>query len=38
MGLRDVGAVDVLARNAGFSLVDDIALPANNRLLLWRRA
>ena len=37
MGLRDVGAVDALARAAGFAHVEDIALPANNRLLLWRR-
>lgn len=37
MGLRDIGAVEALARNAGFGFVDDIAMPANNRLLLWQR-
>jgi hypothetical protein len=37
MGLRDVAAVDALARAAGFVHVDDIALPANNRILLWQR-
>ncbi|HEY6942527.1 DUF938 domain-containing protein [Dokdonella sp.] len=37
MGLRDVAAVDALARAAGFAFVDDVAMPANNRLLLWRR-
>lgn len=38
MGLRDVAAVDALARRAGFAFVDDVAMPANNRILLWRRA
>ncbi|MBA8882863.1 DUF938 domain-containing protein [Dokdonella fugitiva] len=38
MGLRDVAAVDALARDAGFASVADVAMPANNRLLLWRRA
>lgn len=37
MGLRDVQAVDALARAAGFALIDDIAMPANNRMLLWQR-
>ena len=37
MGLRDFEAVDALARGIGFMLTDDIAMPANNRLLLWRR-
>jgi SAM-dependent methyltransferase len=37
MGLRDVAAVDALALAAGFARVDDIALPANNRILLWQR-
>lgn len=37
MGLRDVADVDALARAAGFDLVDDAAMPANNRLRLWRR-
>lgn len=37
MGLRDVAAVDALARAAGFAHLEDVALPANNRILLWQR-
>lgn len=37
MGIRDAAAVCALARDAGFALVDDVAMPANNRILLWRR-
>lgn len=37
MGLRDFAAVDALARTAGFAFVDDVSMPANNRLLLWQR-
>lgn len=37
MGLRDVEAVDALARAIGFRLLADIAMPANNRCLVWRR-
>jgi cyclopropane fatty-acyl-phospholipid synthase-like methyltransferase len=37
MGIRDVAAVDALALAAGFTRVADIAMPANNRLLLWQR-
>lgn len=36
-GLRDVEAVDALARGIGLRLVDDVAMPANNRSLVWRR-
>ncbi|HEV2608106.1 MAG TPA: DUF938 domain-containing protein [Xanthomonadaceae bacterium] len=36
MGLRDVEAVDALARSIGLLLVADIAMPANNRCLVWR--
>lgn len=36
-GIRDFKAVDALARAAGWVLVDDIAMPANNRCLIWRR-
>ena len=36
-GLRDVEAVDALARAAGFAFADDRAMPANNRCLVWRR-
>jgi len=37
MAIRDVEAVDALACRAGFDLVDDIAMPANNRCRMWRR-
>ncbi len=35
-GIRDFEAVDALARDAGLQLVDDAAMPANNRCLAWR--
>lgn len=35
-GIRDVEAVQRLADSAGLRPLDDIAMPANNRLLLWR--
>jgi len=34
--IRDFEAVDALARAAGFALQEDHAMPANNRLLVWR--
>lgn len=37
-GIRDFAAVDELARSIGFRLVEDRAMPANNRTLIWRRA
>ena len=37
MGIRDAEAVDALAARAGFALIDDIAMPANNRCRVWRR-
>jgi cyclopropane fatty-acyl-phospholipid synthase-like methyltransferase len=37
MGIRDRDAVDTLAREAGFALVDDCEMPANNRTLVWQR-
>ncbi len=37
-GVRDFEAVDGLARQGGFRRVEDHAMPANNRLILWRRA
>ena len=36
-GIRDVEAVDDLARAAGLALVEDRAMPANNRCITWRR-
>ena len=38
MAIRDAEAVDALASRAGFGLIDDIAMPANNRCRVWRRA
>jgi cyclopropane fatty-acyl-phospholipid synthase-like methyltransferase len=36
-GIRDFEAVDELARGIGLELVADVAMPANNRTLVWRR-
>jgi SAM-dependent methyltransferase len=36
-GVRDFEAVDALARAQGLVLQQDIAMPANNRSLVWRR-
>jgi hypothetical protein len=36
-GLRDFEAVDALAMAIGLRLAEDIAMPANNRCLVWRR-
>ncbi len=35
--IRDFEAVDRLAASAGFALQSDHEMPANNRLLLWRK-
>jgi SAM-dependent methyltransferase len=37
-GIRDFEALDALAAGEGMALVDDMAMPANNRLIVWRRA
>lgn len=37
-GIRDAAAVDALALRAGLVLVDDVAMPANNRCRTWRCA
>ncbi len=37
MGIRDIEAVDALARKARFAMIDDVAMPANNRTLVWQR-
>ena len=37
-GIRDFAAVDALARSIGLHLVEDRAMPANNRMLVWRRS
>ncbi len=36
--IRDFESVDALAVAAGFSLLNDHALPANNRLLCWHKS
>ena len=36
-GIRDFEAVDALARHVGFHLIEDKAMPANNRCLSWQR-
>ena len=35
--IRDFAAVDELAQKAGLRLLEDRAMPANNRCLIWRR-
>ncbi len=36
-GVRDFEAIDRLAAEQGMILVQDIAMPANNRTLVWRK-
>ena len=36
-GIRDLEAVDALAAEQGLTLIEDVAMPANNRTLVWRR-
>jgi len=36
MGIRDFEAVNALAEAIGLTLVADVAMPANNRTLVWR--
>jgi len=36
-GIRDFEALDALAQAAGMTLQADIEMPANNRILVWRR-
>ena len=36
-GIRDAEAVDALAAAQGLVLIEDVAMPANNRLRVWRR-
>lgn len=37
-GIRDFEWVDALARARGLALLQDVAMPANNRILIWRKA
>ena len=36
-GIRDVDWLQTLAQPAGLELIDDIAMPANNRSLIWQK-
>jgi cyclopropane fatty-acyl-phospholipid synthase-like methyltransferase len=36
-GIRDFESVDALSRRAGLRLLEDVAMPANNRCLAWER-
>lgn len=36
-GIRDIEAVDALAADIGLQRIDDVAMPANNRMLVWKR-
>lgn len=36
-GIRDFADLDALARRAGMALAEDVAMPSNNRCLVWRR-
>ena len=36
-GLRDFEAVNALASEAGLKLLEDVAMPANNRCLIWKK-
>lgn len=36
-GVRDVDDLEELARGHGLALVDTVAMPANNHVLVWRR-
>jgi SAM-dependent methyltransferase len=37
-GIRDLEAVQALATRAGLAFVADVAMPANNRCVVWRKA
>jgi len=38
MGIRDFEAVDALAQSIGLRLIEDCAMPAHNRTLVWQRS
>ncbi|WP_445730384.1 DUF938 domain-containing protein [Marinobacter mobilis] len=37
MGLRDMDDLEALAARVGLGLIADVAMPANNRFLVWQR-
>ena len=38
MGVRDLRDLERLAAGGAMALEDDVAMPANNRILVWRKA
>lgn len=38
MGIRDMEDLKTLGEETGLALEEDFEMPANNRLLVWRRA
>lgn len=36
-GVRDLEALQVLAEKAGLTFIDDVEMPANNRILIWKK-
>ena len=36
-GIRDFEALQKIADNAGLKLIDDVEMPANNRILVWKK-
>lgn len=36
-GIRDIGELKIFANDAGMQLADDIEMPVNNRLLVWKK-
>lgn len=36
-GVRDFEALQKLANDVGLELIDDVEMPANNRILVWRK-
>lgn len=37
MGIRDKATLDAMAFDCGLDFIEDIAMPSNNRILVWRR-
>lgn len=35
-GIRDFEALQIIANKAGLKLLDDVEMPANNRILVWK--
>jgi len=38
MGVRDACDLERIAADGAMALEDDVAMPANNRVLVWRKA